>query len=111
MVAQDGTDSDEEEGSDDTTQANHIHVLNLIASLKGNACKSLMHVMVRINGFTMKVFLDIGATNNFMAHQVVGTIRLLVTKDSSKIKVVNSQVQSIQGIATSVMKIGNWERE
>lgn len=111
MVTQEGTDNEGEDDSEGVTRVNPIQVINTIASLKGNGCKSLMYVTVGINGFIVRALLDTGASNNFMSRGTASTLGLSVMKDSTRFKAVNSQVQSVQGIATSVMKIGDWERE
>ncbi|XP_028062320.1 uncharacterized protein LOC114265704 [Camellia sinensis] len=72
--------------------------------------KGLMFVDVKLNGKPLCALIDTGATRNFVAGTEVERLGLSLDKDGSHIKVVNSAVQPIYGIAKSVhLKVSIWE--
>ncbi|RVW14190.1 hypothetical protein CK203_102219 [Vitis vinifera] len=58
----------------------------------------------------VKALVDSGVTHNFVATKEAARLGLKLEEDTSRIKVVNSKAQKIQGIAKNVpMQIGDWK--
>ncbi|PON49840.1 Aspartic peptidase domain containing protein [Parasponia andersonii] len=55
--------------------------------------------------------IDTGATNNFMSRRVADRLGLIVTKNSTRLKAVNSDAMPIYGSAVSSLKVGTWQAE
>ena len=69
-----------------------------------------MHVQVLLNGIRVKAMVDSGATHNFVATSEASRLDLKLVDDDSRIKVVNSKAQKIQGITKDVLlQVGEWK--
>lgn len=65
---------------------------------------------VVLNGNKAQAMMDTGATYNFIADRVVGTLGLQVTQYNSKIKAVNSMATPIRWMAIDVVvQVGTWK--
>ena len=104
MVAEDEKGQSDEEVP---SRVNPLQLLNAL-SARGNS-KGLSYVQVEMNGNGAEAMLDTGATHNFVDESMVQQLDLKVSKCPSKIKVVNSEVKPVSGIAFGVkFKVSEW---
>ncbi|CAL9120466.1 unnamed protein product, partial [Musa textilis] len=69
----------------------------------------LMYVNIRLNGQTTRAMVDTGATHNFIADREAKRLGLILEKNPSRMKAVNSEAKRISGLAKGVsIKIGSW---
>lgn len=116
--------SSEEEESSSRSRVGTFHMLNAVNKGKKSAEKSVTHkasnsrsklhrlmfVDMRINGKSIRALVDTGATHNFVAGTEVARLGLVLEKDASRIKAVNSEAQPIHGVAKGVpIKLGSYE--
>ncbi|KAL2232703.1 UNVERIFIED_CONTAM: hypothetical protein Sindi_1450300 [Sesamum indicum] len=72
--------------------------------------KGLMFVDEKIHCKPIRAMIDIGATHNYLASAEVERLRLVLEKGVGRVKVINSAVQPIAGVAKSVLiKVGSFE--
>lgn len=64
--------------------------------------KGLTFVDIKLNGKPLWVLVDTNATHNFVAGAEVERLKISLEKDSSRIKIVNSEAQPIIGITKSI---------
>ena len=104
IIAEDGVNS----GSEVPTRANPLQLLNVIraeATLKG-----LMYVELLTGGQKIMALIDSKATHNFILTRETAKLELKLTKDDSKLKVVNSQAQETHGLAkNAAIQMGDWK--
>ncbi|PON49841.1 Aspartic peptidase domain containing protein, partial [Parasponia andersonii] len=55
--------------------------------------------------------IDMGATNNFVSWHVVDQLGLVVTKNLTRLKAVNSNAMPIHGSVVSSLKVRTWQAE
>ena len=71
-----------------------------------------MYVSVKINGQSVCVLLDTGATHNFLSIDEAKRLSLKAIKEGGTMKVVNSPAKPIVGIAQGVhMTLGMWSEK
>ena len=105
VTAYDKGDSD----PDTPPRVNPLQLLNVIHG-ETPVQKSLMHIHAIVTGVQVKALVDSGVTHNFVATKEAARLGLKLEEDTSRIKVVNSKAQKIQGIAKNVpMQIGDWK--
>ncbi|XP_072971538.1 UBA domain-containing protein Mud1-like [Typha angustifolia] len=76
---------------------------------KNRKPNKLIFVDIEINGKLTKALVDTGATHNFVADHEPRRLRLLLSKDSSLMKAMNSKCQLIVGQAKVVhIAVGSW---
>ena len=69
----------------------------------------LMYVDIKLNGQTTRAMVDTGATHNFIADREAKRLGLILEKNLSRMKAVNSKAKRISGLAKGVpIKIGTW---
>lgn len=72
--------------------------------------KALQYINITINGFSSQALLDSGATDNFIAPDEARRVGLNLEGDVGKLKAVNSEAISINGLARAVpLQVGPWE--
>lgn len=81
---------DAEKFKGDPSQVNPIQLLNAIQHER-TQWTSLMYVKVTLNGHASKAMVDTGATHNFLAEREVERLGLVLSKDHSHMKAVNSK--------------------
>ncbi|XP_072980653.1 uncharacterized protein [Typha angustifolia] len=118
QVQKQSSESDDEK----STEGPHMGVLRLLNVLKaqvGEKRKSLpsknrkpnelMFVDIELNGKSTKALVNAGATHNFIADHEAQRLGLLLSKDSSRMKAVNSKSQPIAGQAKDIhVAVGSW---
>ncbi|CAL9153084.1 unnamed protein product, partial [Musa hybrid cultivar] len=58
-----------------------------------------MYVDIKLNGQTTHSMVDTGATHNFIANQEAKRLGLILEKNPSRMKAVNSEAKRIFGLA------------
>ncbi|XP_068639545.1 uncharacterized protein [Aristolochia californica] len=70
--------------------------------------RNLLYLDVLINGFQVKAMVDTGATHNFVSEEEARRLKLKATKDSSRMKAINSAAREVSGVAKTVSaNVGN----
>ncbi|CAL9125210.1 unnamed protein product, partial [Musa textilis] len=114
--------SSSESGSDDEkSQGPRMGAMRLLNALRGQVGENLkpkqqkagsselMYVNIRLNGQTTRAMVDTGATHNFIADREAKRLGLILEKNPSRMKAVNSEAKRISGLAKGVsIKIGSW---
>ena len=68
-----------------------------------------MYLDIKLNGQTTCAIVDMGATHNFIADQEAKRLGLILEKNPSRMKAVNSEAKQISRLAKGVpIKIGTW---
>jgi hypothetical protein len=98
-------ESHEGVGGETQARVNSLHVR--LNALKSESSTELMYVPIEANLCKSLAMIDTGATHNFVAAHMVEQLGLKLTKCSSRLKEVNSESQSVVGIAYVVsLKVG-----
>ncbi|XP_068669063.1 uncharacterized protein [Aristolochia californica] len=63
---------------------------------------NLLYLDVLINGFQVKAMVDTGATHNFVSEEEARRLKFKATRDTSRMKVVNSAAREVSGVAKAV---------
>ncbi|PON59961.1 Aspartic peptidase domain containing protein, partial [Trema orientale] len=90
---------------------NPLQLLNTITTENQTHFKGLMYVMAWVNGREVTAMIDTGATNNFVSRRVADRLGLVVKRNSTKLKAVNSDAMPVHGAAVSSLKVGTWQTE
>ncbi|XP_068663055.1 uncharacterized protein [Aristolochia californica] len=93
-----------------------LSLLNVVRSKEPKASvkearpnRNLLYLDVIINGFQVKAMVDTGATHNFVSEEEARRLKLKATRDSSRMKAVNSAAREVSGVAKAVSaNVGEW---
>ena len=72
--------------------------------------RGLMYVELLIGMQKIVALVDSGATHNFVSTKEAARLRLKLTRDNNKLKVVNNQAQDTHGMAKDMaIQMGDWK--
>lgn len=91
---------------DEPSWGNPLQLLNAIKMENGLPQKGLMYVASLLNFKMVPAMMDTRAFQNFIDKQMIKPLWLKLSEQTSRIKAVNSQAQSLLGMAYAVNSIG-----
>ena len=104
-IISEGNDSD----SDTPTRINPLQLLGALRQVKGNF-SSLLYAQVSLNGQEIEAMVDTDATHNFILATAAARLGLKAEAHPSKVKAINSRVQTITGKVSGVtVRMGSWD--